>query len=73
MGNSIDKPININGKNNRTLPTVNADFSRDANFTKHFMELDENTRYEIGHKISDTNTSFIVNCVFNGGSCTDEK
>ena len=63
------------------LPSVNADFSRDEDFLKLFMELPHNLRHGIGHLDNEVvSTSLGVNisgmiagCTYKGGSCQDER
>ena len=57
------------------------EFEREAEFLQIFMDLDEDVRYNIGHKIGTKMSdltfteihSMIKSCVYKGGSCSDEK
>ena len=64
-----------------TVQFVNVDFEREAKFLKVFMDLDEDVRQNIGHRIdkqmSDQTQTEVQNmiktCVFKGETCIDKK
>ena len=80
-GPGSTKPGSGNPDDSGTVQFVNVDFEREAEFLKIFMDLDEDVRKNIGHRIgkrmSDQTQTEVQNmiktCVFKGETCIDKK